>query len=118
MAAPSLWDFFLTSMNTAGKNGVTDYSGSCDYELRNKGYKLGTFYQLLSGEGKSQYLYIRAVCGALDRFCAEQGERDKPPCSSSPTRKLDTGRIILFRQESSLWSLLLASSLAYAAMLH
>ena len=24
-------------MNTAGKNGVTDYSGSCDYELRNKG---------------------------------------------------------------------------------
>ena len=31
-------------MNTAGKNGVTDYSGSCDYELRNKGYKLGAFY--------------------------------------------------------------------------
>ena len=37
------------------------------------------FLPLLSGEGKSQYLYIRAVCGALDRFCAEQGERDKPP---------------------------------------
>ena len=32
-------------MNTAGKKGVTDYSGSCNYELRNKGYKLGAFYR-------------------------------------------------------------------------
>lgn len=71
--------FLFNYMNTAGKNGVTDYSGSCDYKLRNKGYKARCFLPLLSGEGKSQYLYIRAVCGALDRFCAEQGERDKPP---------------------------------------
>ena len=32
-------------MNTAGKKGVTDYSGSCNYELRNKGYKFGAFYR-------------------------------------------------------------------------
>ena len=32
-------------MNTAGKRGVADYSGSCYYELRNKGYKLGAFYR-------------------------------------------------------------------------
>ena len=36
--------FLFNYMNTAGKNGVTDYSGSCDYKLRNKGYKLGAFY--------------------------------------------------------------------------
>ena len=32
-------------MNTAGKKGITDYSGSCNFELRNKGYKLGAFYR-------------------------------------------------------------------------
>lgn len=32
-------------MNTAGKKGVADYSGHCNYELRNKGYKLGAFYR-------------------------------------------------------------------------
>lgn len=32
-------------MNTAGKKGVTDYSGFCNFELRNKGYKLGAFYR-------------------------------------------------------------------------
>ena len=32
-------------MNTAGKKGITDYSGSCNYELRNKGYKFGAFYR-------------------------------------------------------------------------
>ena len=32
-------------MNTAGRKGVTDYSGSCNYELRNKGYKFGAFYR-------------------------------------------------------------------------
>ena len=32
-------------MNTAGKKGITDYSGSCNFELRNKGYKFGAFYR-------------------------------------------------------------------------
>ncbi|MBP3517649.1 MAG: hypothetical protein J6K31_04440 [Parabacteroides sp.] len=32
-------------MNTAGKTGITDYSGSCNYELRDKGYKFGIFYR-------------------------------------------------------------------------
>lgn len=32
-------------MNTAGKKGVADYSGACDYELHDKGYKLGAFYR-------------------------------------------------------------------------
>lgn len=35
----------FTYMNTAGQKGASDYSGSCYYSLRTKGYKLGGFYR-------------------------------------------------------------------------
>ena len=32
-------------MNTAGKKGVSDYSGSYKWEIKDKGYKIGAFYR-------------------------------------------------------------------------
>ena len=88
-------------MNTAGKKGITDYSGSCNFELRNKGYKLGAFYR------------FRLVKEEISIFTFEpyiQFSAGQIVCLSNPFPQPDICRKVIFPARISLWSLLSVSS--------
>lgn len=76
-------------MNTAGKRGVADYSGSCYYQLRGKGYKLGAFYR------------FRLVDEAMGRFTFE------------PYVQLSTGVVLNRTKESDWLDVISAPELGY-----
>lgn len=56
-------------MNTAGKRGLTDYSGHYYFEMRDKGYKLGAFYRFRLANEPLGFLtfqpYLQLSAGAV-----------------------------------------------------
>lgn len=68
----------FTYMNTAGRIGVSDYSGICSYSIRNKGYKLGGFYRFRLADEKlgpfSFQPYLQFASGVVLNRIKEKNE--------------------------------------------
>lgn len=79
----------FTYMNTAGRRGIGDYSGSCYFTVRNKGYKSGGFYRFRLANEKlgpvSFQPYLQASAGVVLNRVSEKYDfnfNDAPDKSS------------------------------------
>ena len=68
----------FTYMNTAGQMGASDYTGSCYYSLRAKGYKVGGFYRFRLADEKvgsfSFQPYLQLASGVVLNSLKENNE--------------------------------------------
>ncbi|MCD7902005.1 MAG: hypothetical protein LUH22_19770 [Bacteroides sp.] len=52
-------------LNTAGQNHLGDYSGDIRYKIRNRGYKLGTFYRYFLVENSPFQPFLEGSMGTI-----------------------------------------------------